>query len=192
MAPAGEPPAPAPAPASPLAPPAEPDVELDAGLASPGDATSAEPAGDATVEAAVASCTPSESPPRYDVFFELGTRKAKWGPELWARVRVPGTSLQKEIWTSPAPTRCESQVEGERLTFHCITADGESRGWVGVVGEELVLESRRGEPELAVPAPPPGVAPPAPPPPRPFERDASVKVPCGTRLRLHPSTRSLM
>jgi hypothetical protein len=189
---------PRPVPASPAPEEAEPSPEAsDAGTASELDASAAElgvdgSLADAAPEAASAACAPVTNPPTYDVFFDLGKRPGKWGSELWARVRVPGTALRKEVWASPAPTYCDSQVEGERLTFHCITDEGEARGSVGVVGQELVLEGWHGPPELVMPAPPPFGNPAPSRPPRPFEREASVKVPCGARLRLHPRSEALM
>ena len=185
-----EPSEPRPVPSGPTEP-APPRLEADAGVLP--DVAVTEPLADAAAEAATATarCAPVSTPPTHDVFFELGLRKGQWGTELWARIRVSGSSLRKEIWSSPAPTSCDSRIEGERMTFHCVTDEGELHGWVGVVGEEVIVESRRGGPVFATPMPLLGVAPPTPAPaPPPFEREASAKVSCGARLRFHPRTLS--
>jgi hypothetical protein len=56
---------------------------------------------------------------------------------------------------------------------------------VYVAGEELVVEAARGLPLL----PSPAGASPARAEKLRFERETSVKVPCGARLRAHPASR---
>lgn len=170
---------------APAAPPPEPAPAPAPGAAAP--AAGAETA----AAAAEPTCQAVAKPPLLDVRLSFTSRKGAPGSGLegvWmlvAKVSAPSVKLSHEVWSSPAPTSCSARQDGEAMAVECITDEGQLHGRLRVVADELVFEASRGGPSMA-----PAVGAGAPEPPqRSVERERSVKVPCGTRLRVHPASR---
>ncbi len=132
------------------------------------------------------ACSPVAKAPTIDVFLRFSTGSASMGPSmpavatLVAKVSAPSVKLGHEIWSSPAPTSCSAQAAGDAMSVSCITDEGQLHGRVFVAGEELVVEVTRGLPPLPVGAGADKLR---------YERETSVQVPCGSRLRVHAAAR---
>ena len=109
-------------------------------------------------------------------------------PELHARVRAAGTTLSYEIWRSFPPAGCTTTVEGDAMSFNCITDEAVTSGRVFIDGEAIVIEQTAPRTPPPIPLPPqPGASLPPPPPPAPaIVRVASARVACGAKARFHP------
>lgn len=155
--------------------------------AGPGD--SPDPPADAAPPAT--ACAPAAHPPTLDVYLRFSTRRQSLGPSaprlemLVAKITAATTKLNYEVWASPEPTSCEAKADGADMLVHCITDEAQIRARVHVVGEELVVDSLG----LGALMLEPVGSRRKPATEQSMQRQASVKVPCGTRLRVHPASR---
>jgi hypothetical protein len=167
-------------------PPEAPDAEPNASLDLARDA--ATPVATLDAAASAPTCIKVARPPTLDVRLRFSNRRVRSDPSLpavdvlVAKITASGSLLKHEIWANAAPTACHATADADDMSVRCVSADSRLEARVHVVGNELVVDSvtLAGYGFTANDA-----APKAPSP----TRQASVKVPCGTRLRVHPASR---
>jgi hypothetical protein len=143
---------------------------------------------DATGNAGVAPCgmaSPSSSP--IDVYLRFSDTGGP-NPGTALAVTVPSQSIKMSVITLHGPVECHGAVQGQVLSWRCMTDMGSISGEAEVVGDAIVV--REGEIDMdafsaLLPGPDGAPRPRRPPPMKETHR---APWPCGVRAKLHPSS----